>query len=127
MVMQISKSRRLAPVTALQIFWGLCAIVGLLSVGSAARNVPGPAAFFLELGQSWSSITVSLDLLFLGIPAVAFAVIESRRLGMRLPWVWIPLAVPLPGAFLIPLFFFLRERALATRSMDAPRSSSDAN
>lgn len=100
------------PITALQIFWGTCALVGLLVVGWAARHAPGAAEFFADLGASWSAITVSLDLLFLGIPAVAFAVIESRRLGMRFPWIWIPLAVPLPGAFLIPLFFLLRERAL---------------
>jgi hypothetical protein len=57
-------------------------------------------------------LTVALDLVFLGIPVGAFAVIESRRLRMRWPWIWIPLAIPLPGAFQIPLFFLLRERAL---------------
>jgi hypothetical protein len=31
---------------------------------------------------------------------------------MRAPWLWAALAIPLPGAFLIPLFFLLRERAL---------------
>jgi hypothetical protein len=28
--------------------------------------------------------------------------------------VWVPLAVVRPGAFVIPLFFLVRERALAT-------------
>ena len=100
------------PITPLQIFWGVCAMVGLVSVGWASLHVGGNAAFLAEIGQSWGALTVGLDLLFLGIPAVAFAVIESRRLGMRAPWIWIPLAIPLPGAFLIPLFFLLRERAL---------------
>ena len=27
-------------------------------------------------------------------------------------WIWAVLAIPLPGAFLIPLFVLLRERAL---------------
>ena len=36
---------------------------------------------------------MSVDLVLLAVPVLAFAVIESRRLGMRLPWIWIPLAV----------------------------------
>lgn len=55
---------------------------------------------------------MSVDLVLMAVPVLAFAVIESRRLGIRWPWIWIPLAVPLPGAFVIPLFFLLRERAL---------------
>jgi len=100
------------PITPLQIFWGLCAALGLVSVGWAAAHVAGNAAFLADVTHGWGSLTIALDLLFLGIPVVAFAVVESRRLGMRLPWIWIPLAIPLPGAFLIPLFLLLRERAL---------------
>jgi hypothetical protein len=35
---------------------------------------------------------------------------------MRWPWIWVLLAIPLPGAFLVPLFFLLRERALIRRA-----------
>ena len=100
------------PVTGLQVLWGLCSLVGLFAVGWPAWHAPDAVTFFAELRQSWSALTVSSDLLVLGVAAVAFAVIESRRLGMRLPWIWIPLAIPLPGAFVIPLFLLLRERAL---------------
>ena len=100
------------PVTGLQIFWAVWAAVGLIGVGIPAAHAPDRAVFLADLRQSWSTITVSLDLLLLGLAAVAFTVIESRRLGMRWPWIWVPLAIPLPGAFLIPLFFLLRERAL---------------
>jgi len=100
------------PLTGIQIFRGACAAIGLLAVLFPACHTRGAAAFIAELGGSWSSVTVSLDLLFLGLAAVAFAIVESRRLGMRLPWIWLPLAIPLPGAFLTPLFFLLRERAL---------------
>lgn len=100
------------PITPLQIFWSAWAVAGLCAVGWASLHVSGTAAFLTELRQSWGSLTVALDLVFLGIPVVAFAVIESRRLGMRWPWIWAVLAIPLPGAFLIPLFFLLRERAL---------------
>ena len=104
------------PITPLQIFWGICSALGFVSVGWAAAHVKGNAAFLADITQGWGAITVALDLLFLGIPVVAFAVVESRRLGMRLPWIWIPLAIPLPGAFLIPLFFLLRERTLLRMS-----------
>src|SRR5271156_617324 len=102
-----AESRQPVPLTGLQMFWGFWAIVGLLGVGWPAVHAPDVTTFSAELGQSWSAITVSSDLLFLGIPVVAFAVIESRRLGMRLPWIWVPLAIPLPGAFLIPIFLLL--------------------
>ena len=107
---QLSKTDVAVPITAVQIFWAACALIGLSAVGWASSRVSG--SFLAEICQSWSATTVALDLLLLGVPVVAFAVIESRRLGMRLPWIWIPLALPLPGAFLIPLFFLLRERTL---------------
>ncbi len=114
----VPNDRRSIPVTALQLFWGACALAGLVSVGWAAPHTSGAEDFFTDIRASWSAITVSLDLLFLGIPVVAYAVIESRRIGMRFPWIWIPLAIPLPGAFLISLFFLLRERALIRARLD---------
>ena len=101
------------PITALQVLWAICAAAGLGSVGWASLHVASLAVMMKELSQSWSALTVALDLLFLGIPVVIFAVIEAHRLGMRWPWLWAVLAVPLPGAFLIPLFFLLRERAMS--------------
>jgi hypothetical protein len=104
------------PVTPLQVFWGVLALIGLVSVGWPALHAPDQATFFTDVTHGWSNLTVSLDLLGLGIAATAFAVIESYRIGMRWPWIWVPLAIPLPGAFLIPLFFLLRERALLRRA-----------
>jgi len=126
--MTSSANQRPIPITALQIFWGVWAAAGLICVGWAAWRVPpGAATFIAEIGASWSAITVALDLLFLGVAAVAFAVVESRRLGFRAPWIWIPLAIPIPGAFLIPFFFLLRERALAhARANDKPADRSGA-
>jgi len=106
-----SRSRPV-PLTGIQVFWAICAAIGLFGVGFPASHAPDAVTFLAELSRDWSTMTVSLDLLLLGLAVVAFAVIESRRLGMQLPWIWIPLAIPLPGAFLIPLFFMLRERAL---------------
>jgi hypothetical protein len=41
---------------------------------------------------------------------------------MRWPWIWVPLILPLPGAFVIPLFFLLRERTLLAASAPPHRS-----
>jgi hypothetical protein len=115
---QRSKPNQHVPVTRVQVFWAVLGVAGLLAVGVPAAHAPDTSTFLADLRRSWSTMTVSLDLLLLGLSAVAFAVIESRRLGLRWPWIWIPLAIPLPGAFLIPLFFLLRERALIRLKMD---------
>ncbi|MDB5393042.1 MAG: hypothetical protein JWM91_548 [Rhodospirillales bacterium] len=100
------------PVIGLQLFWAFWSIVGLVAVAWASLHVGGTRALLDELSHGWGAFTIALDLLFVAIPVVAFMVIESYRLGMRWPWIWVPLIIPLPGAFLIPLFFLLRERAL---------------
>ena len=71
------------PITAVQVFWGVCALIGLSAVGWASSRVSG--SFLTEICQSWSAITIAVDLVLLGVPVVAFAVIEARRLGMVKP------------------------------------------
>ena len=107
-----SESHVPVPVTGLQIFWALSALLGLLGVFWPALHAPDAAQFLAELQQSWSTLTISADLVLLGIPLIVFAVVEARRLGLPMPWIWAPLAIPLPGAFVIPLFLLIRERAL---------------
>lgn len=105
-----------APVTLLQLFWGASAIVGLVAVGWPAAHVRDAATMWREVTQTWGARTIALDLVLLGVPVVTFAVVEARRLGWRRPWLWALLALPLPGAFLMPLFFLLRERAIARQT-----------
>ena len=85
------------PVTGVQILWAVAAIIGLFGVGVPAAHAPDAANFLSDLRQSWSAVTVSMDLLLLGSAAVAFAVIKSRRLGMRWPWIWIRSPFHCPG------------------------------
>lgn len=110
--------------TGTQVFWGICAVVGLVAVGYPALHVGGADAMMADLTHGWGGITVSLDLVFVAIPVVAFMVIEAYRLKMRWPWIWVPLILPLPGAFVVPLFFLLRERALLR--MTAEQSGGNA-
>ena len=100
------------PITRLQSFWTICAVVGLVAVGWPSMHVGGMAAMTADVTHGWGSIAIALDLVFVAIPVVAFMVIEARRLNMRWPWIWVPLIIPLPGAFVVPVFFLLRERAL---------------
>lgn len=97
----------------LQLVWSLFAALGLVAVGSAAVQVDG-ASFLDDVFANPATTTVTLDLLVLGIAVVVWVVVEARRLGMRRPWLWAVLAVPLPGAFLVPLFLVLRERRVST-------------
>jgi uncharacterized protein DUF2834 len=99
-------------ITRTEVFWGVCAIVGLVAVGYPSAHVGGMDTMIADLTHGWGGIAISLDLVFVAIPVVAFMVIESNRLGMRWPWIWVPLIIPLPGAFVVPIFFLLRERAL---------------
>jgi hypothetical protein len=98
-------------VTALQLFWASLALLGLVAVGLTATKVDG-AAFLDDVFANPATTTVTVDLLILGVAVVVFIVVEASRLGMRRPWLWAVLAVPLPGAFLVPLFFVLRERRI---------------
>ena len=97
--------------TPLQVVWASLALVGLVAVGLAASRVDG-GAFLDDVFANPATVTVTVDLLILGVAVVVFVVVEASRLGMRRPWLWAILSVPLPGAFLVPLFFVLRERRL---------------
>src|SRR5690349_20267662 len=95
----------------LEICWSVLALVGLVAVGAAAVQVDG-GAFLDAVFANAATTTVTLDLMLLGVAVVIWVVVEAQRLGMRRPWLWAVAAVPLPGAFLVPLFLVLRERRL---------------
>lgn len=58
--------------------------------------------------------SLSVDLLIVALAAGAFMVVEGRRIGMRLPWIYLILAGVIALAFALPLFLSQRERRLAT-------------
>lgn len=98
-------------ITPLQVLWSVFAAIGLFSVGIAAVNVDG-RSFLDDVFANAATTTIALDLVVLGVAIVVWVVVEARRLGMKRPWLWAVLSVPLPGAFLVPVFLVLRERRL---------------
>ncbi|MFL6105421.1 MAG: DUF2834 domain-containing protein [Marmoricola sp.] len=98
--------------TALEATYVVLALTGLVAVGAAAVQVSGQS-FWNDLFANPATTTVTLDLALVGLAVIVFVVTEASRLGMRRPWIWVALAIPLPGAFVFPLFFVLRERRLA--------------
>ncbi|MCU1501238.1 MAG: hypothetical protein JWM12_592, partial [Ilumatobacteraceae bacterium] len=101
--------------TPLQLVWAAIALLGLVAVGVTATQVDG-GAFLDDIFANAATTTVTIDLLILGVAVIVFLVVEASRLGMRRPWLWAIVAVPLPGAFLVPLFFVFRERRLQSEN-----------
>jgi Protein of unknown function DUF2834 len=60
-----------------------------------------------------TSIVIDFGLLFVALSALM--VIESRRLGVRLMWVYIVLGLAIAISVTFPLFLIARERRLAAR------------
>jgi hypothetical protein len=59
-------------------------------------------------GPAVSSITV--DLLVVAVAGSVFVIVEARRLGMRLGWLYVAGAAITAFAFTFPLFLAMRER-----------------
>ena len=49
------------------------------------------------------------------LAAAIFMIVEGRRLGMRVPWLYAVAGAVLAIAFTFPLFLLVRERALRAR------------
>jgi hypothetical protein len=105
--------------TPLGVVYLLLAVTGL--VGTWTWNVRAvldgaDVLAGLAAGGPWVS-SFSTDLLVVAIAAVAFMVVEGRRIGMRRVWILVVLAPLVALAFAFPLFLALRDRhlALATR------------
>ncbi len=97
---------------------GLAALIGCwannihyLGGGFIAANV----RFWQETVVNPASRSITIDLLFLGLAAIIWMLLEARRLSMRGVWLYV-----LAGAFIaigvaFPAFLVHRELALARR------------
>lgn len=75
-----------------------------------------PIYFFSFGWQSPAARSITTDLLISFLAFAAFALIESRRIGMRRGWVYPLVALGLGMAFMFPLFLLMRERHLRRSS-----------
>lgn len=89
--------------------WGN--ITGYLDQGFVAANV----RFWQDTLANPATRFITVDLLFLGLAAIVWMLLEARRLSMR--WVWLYVLVGLVVAISVafPAFLIHRERALAAR------------
>ena len=102
----------------LAVVYLLLAIVGLVGTWwfniraiAESRNYLGD---LVTSGPAVSSITV--DLLVVAVAGSVFIIIEARRLGMRLGWLYVVGAGLTAFAFTFPLFLAMRQRALRERA-----------
>ncbi|KQQ00694.1 MULTISPECIES: DUF2834 domain-containing protein [unclassified Rathayibacter] len=103
--------------TPLALVYLVLAVAGLVGTWTwNIRAVLESVDFLGDLsagGPAVSSITT--DLLVVAVAAVAFMVVEGRRVGMRRVWILVLLAPLVALAFAFPLFLALRERHLAIK------------
>ena len=75
-------------------------------------NLLNPLEFF---GYGWLSPagrSITTDLFLAYFAFVVFAVVESRRIGMRYGWVYPLVALVTAFSFMFPLYLLMRERHL---------------
>lgn len=68
--------------------------------------------YFAEWVESLPAAQLMADLVIAALAFVLWAAWEGRRLGMRTWWVPIPASLLVGLCFGLPLFLFLRERAV---------------
>lgn len=97
------------------------AVIGL--VGTAYFNITGFTSgggnFFAAWFANPAVSSLSVDLLATASAASIFIIIEGRRLGMRLPWLYVLGSFVTAVAFVFPLFLAMRERHMSAPSPKA--------
>lgn len=107
--------------TPLAITWLVLAIVGLIGTWSfnalAIIQMRDFIGDWVNSGPAVSSLTV--DLLVVAVAGSILIVVESRRLGMKLAWLYIVLSGITAFAFTFPLFLANRERRMQQLKLSA--------
>lgn len=107
-----------------QATYAVLAVVG--AVGTVLNNVQhdGSALDFVRDATSTpAGRSLTIDLLVLAAACVVLVLTESRRLGIRRPWLYLLLCGLVAAAFGIPLFLLVRERTLERRRLAATGGS----
>ena len=106
---------------ALCVLYGLIGIVALLGTWGNileylhAGFVGATIHFWKETLVNPASRFITVDILFLGLTVIVWAVLEARRLGLRGVWLYVVFGLLIAISFTIPLFMIHRELILADR------------
>ena len=103
----------------------LCVIYALIAVaalyGTWSQNLlytgqPGGigAHFLNDLRVNPASRSISIDVSWIVASASLLMVTEARRIGMRLPWIYVILSFAIAVSVMVPLFLLSREFRLAS-------------
>lgn len=92
----------------------------IYNIQGALNPIGGPDAIVGTLFGNPLSASLSIDLLVAASAASIFMILEGRRLGMRLPWLYVVGSFVTAIAFTFPLFLAVRERHL--HSVDTPKN-----
>jgi hypothetical protein len=87
--------------------------------GAAAGFVSATGRFWAATYANPASRSITIDLVLLIVPLLAWMVIEARRLGIRFVWLYFALGCLVAISVTFPLFLIARERRLAVRG-EAP-------
>lgn len=103
----------------------LCVVYGVIAVlaliGTWGHNIAYLDRGFVGANQAfWSdtlanpaSRSITADIFFFGLAVFVWMVLEARRLGMRLVWLYLLFGMLIAISVTVPIFLINRERALA--------------
>ena len=100
---------------ARQVVYGVLALTGLVLTQYFNFTYVGPQGYLQAWFANSASSSAAVDLLVVALAAAVFMIVEGRRLGMRVPWLYAVAGAVLAIAFTFPLFLLVRERALRAR------------
>lgn len=103
----------------------LCAVYALIAAGALVATWSQNLAFFAEAPDAGiagfiaggyanpAAASLTNDLLFLLLAAIAWMLVEARRIGVRFVWLYVILSFVIAISVTFPLFLIARERRLA--------------
>lgn len=100
------------PTDLRQIVYGALAVVGLAGTWYFNLTYSGEVSYLAAWFANAASSSAAVDLLVAFTAGSIFMIAEGRRLGMRVPWLYVVFGVILAFAFTFPLFLLVRERTL---------------
>jgi uncharacterized protein DUF2834 len=101
------------------VVYGVIAVMALVATWSqnlaffADPNAGGFSGFWGAAFANPAAASITLDILFFGIAAFVWMVVEAQRLQIRFVWVYIALSLLIAVSVMFPLFLIARQRRLA--------------